>query len=1206
MENASRHLSNLQKYLHFIARGRGGFVFGLCVLFAAATAAWPQETAPATNGAASPFVTFEARGAGTGEFQGTAAVAINAAGEIAGVFIDANGLLHGFVRAANGTITPFEAKDAGTGASQGTVPTSINASGVIAGTYIDNNLVSHGFVRASDGVITEFDAPGAGTAANRGTAAMSINDAGTIAGFYTTGSYLTNSTYHGFVRALDGTITTVDAPNAGSGEGVNSSKQGTSVFAINASGALAGSYKDSNSVEHGFVRSAGGTFAEFDAPDVGTCVASHGQNFGGTGVSSIDAAGDVAGYYTDTDCAQHGYVRSANGTIATFNAPGSQTTPCATSGFGKMFCGTLSLGIDTAGAIAGGYADPDAVLHGYVRSAGGEFTRLDAPGAATSGSIAGTAAIAINDAGTIAGAFVDAHSVLNGFVFTPALIATSTTLAASPRAPLYEEPVTLTAKVASSGGAPPNGEDVTFLVGKTTLATKALSGGTATLTTTALPVGADSITAVYGGDLSLAGSTSNVVSLAVGKAKSITKLVSSKNPSKFWEDVAFAATVSGQFGGTATGKVTFVAAYPPTTLLMELGTATLKGGVATLTTSSPSIAGSITAEYGGDAHFDSSTSAVVKQVVEKAATTTTLASSVNPSVLDQSVTFTATAKGEFGGTPSGTVTFSDGKTVLKAVTLSGGVAKLTTKALPVGTDSITAVYGGDAMFTGSTSNTVKQVVTAELTNAWTWMGGSSRLPITGGGPYGVYGTLGTPAAGNIPGGRYGAGSWTDSGGNLWLFGGEGWGASENYGQLNDLWEFNPSTSKWTWTGGSSMMSCETPPCLQSGTYGTLRTPAAGNIPGSRQEGSSWTDSKGHLWLFGGFGYGASGGQGWLNDLWEFNPATNEWAWISGSKIINASGTYGTLGTPAAANVPGGRYDAMSWTDHAGHFWIFGGNGWDANGRGGYLNDLWEFNPSTNEWTWMGGSSTLGDTYGRPGLYGTFELPAAGNVPGGRWFGVTWTDSSGNLWLFGGLGYDANDLLGSLNDVWEFNPSTSKWAWMGGSRTLSPMLDEYFGQPGVYGTLGTPAAGNIPGGRKNATSWTDSKGHLWLFGGFGYDSNGNRSYLNDLWELYPSTNQWAWMGGGKVVGQSGVYGELEVPAAGNVPGGREWASNWADSSGNLWLFGGWGNAAKGSSGYLNDLWRYQPSPIAESTPAAGAGGMPLSTEVDPLSALPPHH
>jgi len=96
---------------------------------------------------------------------------------------------------------------------------------------------------------------------------------------------------------------------------------------------------------------------------------------------------------------------------------------------------------------------------------------------------------------------------------------------------------------------------------------------------------------------------------------------------------------------------------------------------------------------------------------QTATSNTALASSLNPSTAGQSVTFTATVTGvATPGTPTGTVTFKDGATTLSSVVLSGGVAKFSTSTLTVGTHSITAVYGGDATFVGSTSAVLSQVV----------------------------------------------------------------------------------------------------------------------------------------------------------------------------------------------------------------------------------------------------------------------------------------------------------------------------------------------------------------------------------------------------------------------------------------------------------------------------------------------------------------
>jgi N-acetylneuraminic acid mutarotase len=472
-------------------------------------------------------------------------------------------------------------------------------------------------------------------------------------------------------------------------------------------------------------------------------------------------------------------------------------------------------------------------------------------------------------------------------------------------------------------------------------------------------------------------------------------------------------------------------------------------------------------------------------------------------------------------------------------------------------------------------------------NEWTWMGGSNAVPQPGLGQPGVYGTMGTPAVGNIPGGRDSAATWTDRLGNFWLFGGSGGDANGSDGYLNDLWEFKPSTNEWTWVSGSSTLPSGS--ASLPGVYGTLGVPAAGNVPGGRSQSASWIDGNGNLWLFGGEGFTAGTTGVWLNDLWEFNPSTSEWAWMGGSTKTGQPGVYGTLGQAAAGNIPGSRNNAASWTDSSGHFWLFGGRGFDSAGDFGYLNDLWEFNPSTDEWAWMGGSSTLVSTGVESGTYGTLLTPAPANIPGGRSQAVSWTDADGNLWLSSGDGYDASGDFGFLNDLWEFQPRLNEWAWMGGS-SLEPCASAC-GQYGVYGTLGTPAPANIPGGREQAVGWVDSSGGLWLFGGIGAGAPSHNGLLNDLWEFNPSTNEWTWSGGSGSATVFGAYGTLGTPSAGNVPGSRYNANSWTDSNGRLWLFGGNGYDVNGTFGLLNDLWVYEPPALPATatpafTPAAG--------------------
>jgi N-acetylneuraminic acid mutarotase len=404
--------------------------------------------------------------------------------------------------------------------------------------------------------------------------------------------------------------------------------------------------------------------------------------------------------------------------------------------------------------------------------------------------------------------------------------------------------------------------------------------------------------------------------------------------------------------------------------------------------------------------------------------------------------------------------------------------------------------------------------------------------------------------------------------------------------------------EWTWMSGSSSVrvNCNRfGNCGPAGVYGALGTAAAGNTPGGRFGASSWTDNSGNLWLFGGDGFDGSGNLGILNDLWEFNPGTNEWTWQGGNSTVGTNcallgycgraGAYGKLGVPAPGNLPGSRSDGAIWTDSSGHFWLFGGYGYDANGSLGDLNDLWEFDPSTNQWAWMSGSNVLPpQDDGQPGVYGVLGTPASGNVPGGRLYSMSWVDTGGNLWLFGGLGFDADDNLGDLNDLWEFNPSTKLWAWMGGSSTIGNVCgfeDNNCGRPGVYGVLGTPAAGNIPGGRKSADAWTDSSGTFWLFGGLGFDSQGGWSALNDLWQFNPSTKLWTWIGGSSTIARNGggqptMYGDLGVPAAGNNPGGHYQSAHWIDGNNDLWLYAGISSSMLDSGTDSDDLWEFNPA------------------------------
>ena len=141
------------------------------------------------------FTIFNVPGAGTGSGQGTYPAGINATGVMTGFYEDASNVLHGWVRAVDGSIITFDAAGAGTGAFQGTDPYDVNASGEITGIVDDASNDRHGFVRAEDGTVTAFDAPGAGTGAHQGTMPRAINASGQIVGDYIDASGVA----HGFL-----------------------------------------------------------------------------------------------------------------------------------------------------------------------------------------------------------------------------------------------------------------------------------------------------------------------------------------------------------------------------------------------------------------------------------------------------------------------------------------------------------------------------------------------------------------------------------------------------------------------------------------------------------------------------------------------------------------------------------------------------------------------------------------------------------------------------------------------------------------------------------------------------------------------------------------------------------------------------------------------------------------------------------------------
>ncbi len=339
------------------------------------------------------FTVFRAPASGTDSAQGTSAQCINDDGEIAGQYIDAEGAVHGFVRHKDGTFTAFDAPGASKKPGSGTFPRSISKAGEVAGYFeSDPNGTRHGFVRHRNGAFTPFDPSG-----SAGTVAQSINENGA-----TIGNYVSDAA-HGFVRDRDGTFLTIDPPGS-----YNTGPQN-----INGRGEITGYYEDVIGVLRGFLRHADGTFDVFSVPSASR------EKGEGTYATSMNDEGEITGYYNAGPYhATHGFLRRKNGTIVTFEPPGSITDAAAHQDEEGYLVRpvTVPTSINNNGEVVGYYGDATGVLHGFARMRDGTFRTFEAPNANKHSDL-GTSPMDINGGGEIAGYYYsDPDGVLHGFV----------------------------------------------------------------------------------------------------------------------------------------------------------------------------------------------------------------------------------------------------------------------------------------------------------------------------------------------------------------------------------------------------------------------------------------------------------------------------------------------------------------------------------------------------------------------------------------------------------------------------------------------------------------------------------------------------------------------------------------------------------------------------------------------------------------------
>jgi hypothetical protein len=302
---------------------------------------------------------------------------------------------------------------------------------------------------------------------------------------------------------------------------------------------------------------------------------------------------------------------------------------------------------------------------------------------------------------------------------------TTITITPVPSSPSYLQPVTVNATVAGQYGGTPTGT-ATFTANSQPIPEcpnpVPLVNGQAACTTTSLPLGANTLGVNYSGDgnFQMSSATAPITVSPATTTTGVTAMPPS--PSSYNQDVMFTATVMGAFGGSPTGTVSFTADGMPIPNCTGLPLMSLKNGTGKRNgrggKGQPQGNGSaatcdapmglpvgqhtIQATYSGDSNYQSSSGALPYQVNMATTTTTATPTPPSPSSYLQPVTLNVGVTGQYGGTPTGAVAFTDNSSPIpecpNPVPLVNGQASCTTTSLPVGANTLGVSYGGDGNF----------------------------------------------------------------------------------------------------------------------------------------------------------------------------------------------------------------------------------------------------------------------------------------------------------------------------------------------------------------------------------------------------------------------------------------------------------------------------------------------------------------------------
>ena len=263
-----------------------------------------------------------------------------------------------------------------------------------------------------------------------------------------------------------------------------------------------------------------------------------------------------------------------------------------------------------------------------------------------------------------------------------------------------------------------------------------------------------------------------------------------------------------------------------------------------------------------------------------------------------------------------------------------------------------------------------------------------------------------------------------------------------------------------------------------------------NFPSSREHCGSGIFNK-KILIYGGDGSGAG------SDIWSYDINAKAWA------IISNRGQYEVFTdkfNESTVAHPGDRTRMASVMDKDGYFWFFGGETKDLGFHTGW-SDMWKFNPTTKNWTWMGGNTSHSSS-------GSYNVPGTPDWPRARYRVRGWFDKDGNYWIYGGVYYDGINPPFPLNDMWKYNVATKNWTCeTGDCNTL-----HWPNTPGgVYpATIGESSVSYKPRARCDYGYWQDLEGNFWFFGGNNGDAHSIGCTLADTWKYNPTTKVWTYM------------------------------------------------------------------------------------------------